>query len=342
MMDTTKKSLGEMSLGELAAIPCEGEALLPLTKEARARGKKQATERAERERKNRELDGHPPVEPAIPDDVLQEARLPGLAAVEIILQRRERCATERATLETKLADARSVHEWNWTARAELRAAAIVRGVTPPSDDGADRREAEAIRELEGEIDALARAEQQFELQARETLANAVRTEAWFVQRRLRREGLEQMLAGCRLLAEGQAHIEAAERAGHQERSRVSKALRLELGPASRITPGALIERADPRDRMGRATVTVGRVPDQVERLDDPATAVIRAYFEGATGVSPVLAAGWYHRLAPNVVLETIYLLEQEIAALDDLLALGMTRQQMATKVKAVLEQRPLA
>jgi hypothetical protein len=109
-----------------------------------------------------------------------------------------------------------------------------------------------------------------------------------------------------------------------------------------VIPGAAIERVDPRDRMGRATVTVGREPDRVEQLDDPATATIRAYLEGANGVSPVSAARWYHRLAPNVVLETIRLLEQEIAALDDLLALGMTRQQMAAKVDAVLERRPLA
>jgi hypothetical protein len=86
MMDTTKKSLGDMSIAELAAIP-GGDVLLPKQKRSRDRSKQQEIERAEREQQNREIGGRPPAEPAIPGDVFQQARLPRLAAVEIILQR---------------------------------------------------------------------------------------------------------------------------------------------------------------------------------------------------------------------------------------------------------------
>lgn len=91
--------------------------------------------------------------------------------------------------------------------------------------------------------------------------------------------------------------------------------------------------------MGRATVSVGRAPDQVERLDDPATATIRAYLEGTIGVSPAQNASWFHRLAPSAVLETIALLERELATLDDLLALGMTRGELNAKVERALDER---
>lgn len=243
-------NLGTASLAELAKLPSGGDTLLPKTKQARDRGRQQEVERAEREQRNRTIGGRKPAEPPIPDDVLQQATFPRLEVVDALFQRREHCATERAMLETRHAAARLMHERNRTARAESRAVAKVRGVTPPSDDGADRREADAIRALEEEIDVNARTEQHLKHQERETLANEVRTEVWPAQQRIRREGLEQMIEGCRLLAGGQARVLAGERAGHQERGRVIKALQLELGPSKRVIPGAAIEQADPRDPHG--------------------------------------------------------------------------------------------
>ena len=284
-MAEAKKSLAEMSRAELAALPVE---IIPGPEQPSAKRRREAREREERRRAetvHKELEAmrRQSQEPPIPADVLQRAKLPGLPAAEAILVRRQRCEDERTALEVELAEARTTHERNRFARAERHAAAIVQGQAPKRDDGADRRETEAIREVEIRVDQLARAERQLEAHARETLADAIRTVVWPTHRRLRREGLQELREACRFLAAAQGRMRDAERAALNESTRVRKALQIGLGQA---------------------------------QPDDPAAATIRRYFEGDLRVPQLQFTSAYHKLPPRVVLEALATLERELASLD--------------------------
>jgi hypothetical protein len=210
----------------------------------------------------------------------------------------------------------------------------VQGNTPIPDDGAGRREVDEIRVVEEEVTHLDRAEQYLDRQARETLAIALKTQLWPAQRQLRREGLRQMLDACRLLASAQERILAAERAGQEECGRVRGAVKLDLGPESCVTPGAAILRSDPHDRTGRATVTLGREPDQIEQLDTPSSAIIRRFLDGYLGVPAVHSATWFHRLSPTTVGEAIRLLEAELATAEERAERRQTERDRLTAIEA--------